>query len=1247
MYEDLLNCNVTTDHLEPKSVMPIFSEYINQAETELLTRPFEKLREDLDISLNSFFGSTLEQASQSKLLSEEIQQQLFRQNMIEKQLHEIMQHLIQQKAIDRSKLLAQINFLTEQLYMRRALNERYKPDFGREIDINFGDVDIDIPDSGFIRGKKSDPNKNNNTYQQIISDLKASLQKYQITVRELLEEIERYKAIEQEKLELKDLYEIRQTALYNKEKELNEALEKMRIMNEMLIENQHLIDELNRRNEELNTNLTQKQVQNQRLADESKQIQEQNEAHSNQQSQQITQLLNKLEVLNNTVQEKTDALNDLSSSIQAQATNKSEANWQMDAERKKQEELQKQVDALNQKIKTMEMAHIQAMSQKARTPAPRQAMLQGQNTQQAGPNQNGSGIFQEEVYEEIFEKEIQTDLSMMTLNPVKEDNSPVKSANSTSASTKIKKDSKSNNKTEINATDDQETHNQPQDASQKNKQQKSEQRKSESTRSVKTEKAIEKPKDEKINSVKDSKIDQKTIRKNPSSKQVLNESSNQKLGNNQNQNSNQNDKLESIQEQNNSNIQPNLSSNDIQIIEEPKTYQDVETQTYIDGDEEQMQTESIKQSLQLSSVMSASFVDQISEKPQEQQKASTLGNSQNTQGASNQQSSLNEGFNTKVSDKRRGSLPYTKQANYKNDINGKNVNIADYQQLGNSQQSDNMQQQQNGENQQKLVQLHPQKNIAGQNTVAHPSNVTSVGIKNTKLPSAGNYAQQKGPRPSVERSQNTQQSTNTVDNNMDVYDRTPLSQQGYRENSDELKLDLDEQRVRFIDNDTELMEGCQTQTDFNNIDLQQSQTQTEFLTKSPQRKELEQIQTQLIKENILFHKILKENVQDDEKYEQRLVGEDLLESLFKQQKLIEQFKNQLQSLTNHEYNCIEDAEEQVLNFLNRRERGVQTIIGNGNSDQSNDERVYSDFSVAEGNKTHQNSANTYPIKEPLQYQRSQTGKDKRNTNKMEFNVNYNNGVDRNDQYLGLSQSGHNQGVFQDKNLNRKPENILYSSINLEMPSQNSKYSAMISSQANSKANNGIPTSQPASQFGASITSDQLATSQNVQHPTKSRFLVNVQADYDKTKAALQLANIVLERRGLRKIAQSEIKSAEELLMHLQNRKIETKSFELAKQQQIQEYQRGRVFQTLYSATAKMSNFTSMMIISTQELKKHYTLLGMKLVRSELQPGQKVKFDTRRMSAAQKHMTNKVKESGINQTLNMMTSRSVLKSAGAK
>lgn len=39
MYEDILYCNPKTDHLEPKSTLPVFIEYISQAE-EGLRRSF-------------------------------------------------------------------------------------------------------------------------------------------------------------------------------------------------------------------------------------------------------------------------------------------------------------------------------------------------------------------------------------------------------------------------------------------------------------------------------------------------------------------------------------------------------------------------------------------------------------------------------------------------------------------------------------------------------------------------------------------------------------------------------------------------------------------------------------------------------------------------------------------------------------------------------------------------------------------------------------------------------------------------------------------------------------------------------------------------------------------------------------------------------------------------------------------------------------------------------------------------------
>ena len=74
---------------------------------------------------------------------------------------------------------------------------------------------------------------------------------------------------------------------------------------------------------------------------------------------------------------------------------------------------------------------------------------------------------------------------------------------------------------------------------------------------------------------------------------------------------------------------------------------------------------------------------------------------------------------------------------------------------------------------------------------------------------------------------------------MDIYERTPLSYHNQRNNSSQLDLEMStdqQEKVRFIDNATELL-GCDTQTEFINVDLQQSQTQTEFLaTKSPQRK---------------------------------------------------------------------------------------------------------------------------------------------------------------------------------------------------------------------------------------------------------------------------------------------------------------------------------------------------------------------------------------------------------------------------
>lgn len=35
LYEDLLGCNPKSDHLEPKNILPLFAEYLDEAEENL------------------------------------------------------------------------------------------------------------------------------------------------------------------------------------------------------------------------------------------------------------------------------------------------------------------------------------------------------------------------------------------------------------------------------------------------------------------------------------------------------------------------------------------------------------------------------------------------------------------------------------------------------------------------------------------------------------------------------------------------------------------------------------------------------------------------------------------------------------------------------------------------------------------------------------------------------------------------------------------------------------------------------------------------------------------------------------------------------------------------------------------------------------------------------------------------------------------------------------------------------------
>ncbi|KAH0572362.1 hypothetical protein SS50377_26572 [Spironucleus salmonicida] len=134
LFEQDLQCDVNTDHINPKNVLPIFKKIIDSSESYLLKVPFLKSTHVMDGILQEGFEELNSKVEYYKNQTEQYERLYHSQNQIEEQLQHVLTDITMDKGKEKQKYMSQIQFLLEQLFNKKQTSDRYKPDFGQDTD---------------------------------------------------------------------------------------------------------------------------------------------------------------------------------------------------------------------------------------------------------------------------------------------------------------------------------------------------------------------------------------------------------------------------------------------------------------------------------------------------------------------------------------------------------------------------------------------------------------------------------------------------------------------------------------------------------------------------------------------------------------------------------------------------------------------------------------------------------------------------------------------------------------------------------------------------------------------------------------------------------------------------------------------------------------------------------------------------------------------------------------------------------